>query len=128
MAKTETKAVICVACPLGCHVQVTMEGGRPVKALGAQCRKGLEYAAQEIQDPVRVLATTVPVTGGILPLLPVRTEGPVPRRMLRACMLALAQCRVQAPVRAGQIILENIAGTGVRVIASRDLPRLSSGL
>lgn len=122
MGETE---VVCVVCPLGCHITLTGEDGQ--KAEGARCSKGIDYARQELRDPMRVLTTTVRVRGGTLPLLPVRSQEPVPLRKIAECMLALREVEAVAPIRMGQVILDNVAGTGVKVVASRSLPTGSVG-
>lgn len=119
----EQTEVICVVCPLGCHI--TLCGEDEQRAEGARCSKGIEYARQELREPLRVLTTTVRVRGGTLPLLPVRTQEPVPLRRIAECMSALREIEVEAPISMGQVIIDNLAGTGAKVVASRSLPAKS---
>jgi len=88
---------------------------------GQGCKVGREYAEQEFTDARRVVTTTVGVRGGRLPLLPVRTASPIPRRLVLDAAKVLSEVAVEAPVVEGDIVLEDILGTGIDVVASRDL-------
>ena len=72
-------------------------------------------------NPTRVLTTTVAIEGGAHGRMPVRTEQPIPKGKLFEAVEALRQVRLTSPVHCGDVVLENILGTGVNVIASRDL-------
>lgn len=114
--------LICIACPVGCALEVTHEGKTIVKLEGNQCKIGIEYANTELTDPRRMVTTTVKVKGGIHPLLPVFTTAPIPKNLIFNLMDELRKKEVQAPILLGQIVLENALGTGVNIAASRDLP------
>lgn len=114
-----SKSITCTRCPMGCALTVTEAGGI-LAVTGQGCPRGEEYGRSEYTCPVRTLTTTVLVTGGAEPLLPVRTDRPIPKAMLFACMELVRSMSVAAPVSAGQILLENIAGTGANLIACAD--------
>jgi len=118
----EEKNFICTACPMGCKLIVRMEGDGVVKVLGHRCRRGETYGHQEAIAPQRMVASTVKVVGGLHPLLPVYTKGSVPKCRIAEVLAAIREIQVQAPVKATQVIIPNIIGTGVDVIASRDMP------
>lgn len=111
----------CINCPLSCSLELTEENGEVLQIKGNECKVGARYAEAEFADPRRVVTTTVPVRGGMLPLLPVRTVSPIPKRLVMDATRALAGVVVDAPVETGQVIAKNILGTGVDVIASRDM-------
>jgi CxxC motif-containing protein len=90
---------------------------------GFSCRRGKEYAVQEHTAPQRTVTTTVGITGGIWPRLPVRTSAPVPKDKVVAICHQLASICVQAPVQIGQVIVADVGGTGCDVIATREMAR-----
>lgn len=113
---------ICTTCPMGCRIRVVCENGKLLDAEGQACKRGLDYVRTELTDPRRMVATTVRVHGGRWPLVPVRTAAPVPKASIRNILSLLRQIQLQAPVTLGQVILADAAGTGVDVVASRDMP------
>ena len=114
-----TKSITCTRCPMGCTLTVTEKSG-VLTVTGQGGPRGEEYGRSEYTCPVRTLTTTVLVTGSVELLLPVRTNRPIPKEKLFDCMETVRNLRVAAPVRAGQVLLENIAGTGVDLIACAD--------
>ena len=114
---------LCINCPLGCTVELTEEDGEILEIAGAECKVGAKYAAEEFRDPRRKVSTTVRVAGGALPLLPVVSVSPIPRRMVREAVEVLADVVVEAPIADGQVIYSDILGTGVDVVSSRRLER-----
>lgn len=113
---------LCIGCPLGCRLEVEEdEQGAIVEVRGFSCRKGRDFATAEHTAPTRMVTTTVAVRGGIWPRLPVRTADPVPKHLVMTVCEALHDVEVRAPVRLGDVIVTDVAGTGVDVVASRDL-------
>lgn len=114
----------CTTCPSECllAVEVERDGGTAlvVDVKGNRCPRGEAFARQEITCPMRILATTVPVTGSDIELLPVRTAEAIPRALHADAMVELRRLCVDAPVRMGDIVIPNILDTGVDVIASLD--------
>lgn len=121
MAEEITK-IICITCPVGCTLEVTHEGKTLLKVDGQQCKKGMEYAEREFTDPRRMVTSTVKVRGGMFPLVPVYTEAPIPKPLIFDLLAELRKVELQAPVKVGQVVLKNALGTGVDVLASRNLP------
>ena len=72
---------------------------------------------------MRILTTTVRITGAIHRVLPVITADAIPLDLMKQAMDEVRTIRVEAPVKEGQVIRENLAGTGVALIASRSLAR-----
>ena len=91
---------------------------------GYTCKRGLEYAQQEFYEPKRILTTTIRVENGFLPLVPVRTDQPILRDKLNEAMKIIAEKKVKAPVKMGQVLIKNILGTDINIIASRDLAKI----
>jgi len=89
---------------------------------GYKCKKGLEYGEQELKDPRRIITTTLTVKGGFLPLVPVKTDKPLPKGLIFDLMKVIDGMSIEAPVEMGQILLENFQETGVNIVATRDLP------
>jgi CxxC motif-containing protein len=121
MAK-ETKKLICITCPMGCSLEVTHDGKTVYEVTGNGCKKGMGYAESEMSDPRRMVTSTVKVRGGSHPLVAVYTATAVPKPRIFDLLAALRLVELQAPVRMGQVVLENALGTGVNVVASRDSP------
>jgi CxxC motif-containing protein len=118
----ETANLICITCPMGCSLAVTHEGKAVLTVEGNQCKRGLDYAAHELSDPRRMVTTTVRVRGGLHPLSPVYTSAPIPKPLIFDVLDELRGVELQAPVHAGDVVLVNALGTGVNVLASRDMP------
>lgn len=117
----ETRELICIGCPMGCPVTVTLDSGEVLSIEGNTCKRGDDYARREVVSPTRMLTTTVPVIGGECATVPVKTSGEVPKQRLLDCARALRDVKLAAPVKAGDVILSNILDTGVDVIALRDV-------
>jgi len=122
-----TEEMICITCPMGCTLQVTHDGETLIHVDGNTCNRGLAYVESELTDPRRMVATTVRVRDGLHPLVPVYTESAFPKPQIFALLRKIREVEVEAPVKADQIILENALGTGINVIASRDMPRQAQG-
>lgn len=117
-----TFTYLCIGCPLGCRLEVDESPeGDIVEVRGFACRRGKEHAVQEHTDPRRMVTTTVAVEGGLWPRLPVRTETTVPKQAVVDVCTALRSIRVRTPVHLGDVIVRDVAGTGVDVVATRDL-------
>ena len=112
------KELICIVCPNGCHLQVDEENGFQVT--GNACPKGEEYGRNELLHPTRVLTGTVRLHGGPLPRCPVKTNGAIPKEKLLDAARALCGVDIAAPVRRGDVVLADVCGTGVDVVAARD--------
>jgi CxxC motif-containing protein len=116
------QTITCIVCPNSCRIRVKEDG---LDISGYQCKRGLEHARNEIGNPMRMLTATVAVTGAAFKLLPVISSAEVPRKMLRSCLRAIYGLRVQAPVRAGSVILSNVCGTGADILAARTMKKLT---
>lgn len=118
---SETKELVCVNCPMGCRITVEMEGKKVLSVRGNSCPRGKAYAESECVRPMRILTSTVSVSNGMHRVLPVITAEAIPLDLMKQAMEEVRRVKVKAPVKEGQTVLENIAGTGVALVASRSL-------
>ncbi len=118
-----TEEMICITCPMGCTLQVTHDAETLIHVNGNTCNRGLAYVQQELTDPRRMVATTVRVSHGLHPLVPVYTEEAFPKPRIFDLLERIREMEVEAPVVVNQIVLEDALGTGINVVASRDMPR-----
>ena len=113
------KELICIVCPKGCHLKV--DEGNDYAVTGNGCPRGAEYGKAELTNPTRVVTSTVRIEGAVLPRCPVKTNGAIPKGMIFEIMRELDQVNLTAPVTVGQVVIENVCGTGVNVVAARSL-------
>ncbi len=123
MSDEAAKELICILCPLGCKMQVSEKPGQPgeLKVRNIQCKKGKDYACEEYKNPTRILTSTVAIHNAPLPRLPVRTSRALPKKLVFPAMREIDRVEVTGPVKVGTVIIEDILGSGVDVIASRSL-------
>lgn len=112
--------ITCINCPVGCRLDVTLENGQVVSVTGNTCKRGETYARQECVDPQRMVTAVIPVAGSAAPLS-VKTRTPIPKKRIADCMRALSEVRIAAPVAAGSVVLADVCGTGVDVIATKSV-------
>ena len=113
------KELICIVCPKGCHLKVDEDNGYAVTGNG--CPRGAEYGKAELTNPTRVVTSTVRIVGAGLPRCPVKTNGAIPKGMIFEIMKALDGVELTAPVTVGDVVIENVCGTGVNVVAARTM-------
>lgn len=111
----------CIGCPIGCTLTVNIRE-KEIEVQGNNCPRGEKYARDEITCPKRTLTSTVALTGGSISRLSVKTETDIPRERIMDCMAEIRRVTVTAPVRIGDVVLPNCAGTGVNVIATKNIP------
>jgi CxxC motif-containing protein len=117
----ERRELTCISCPIGCHLQVDMEDGKVVKVTGNTCKRGQVYGEKECTNPTRIVTSSVRVIGGKLDVVSIKTARDIPKGKIFDCVEALKGLEVNAPVKIGDIILENAAGTGVSIIATKNI-------
>lgn len=123
MTEVHTTHYLCIGCPLGCRLEVDedLDTHAVVEVRGFSCRRGKEYALQEHTAPSRIVTTTVEIDRARWPRLPVRSNAPAPKGKVAEICRALRKVRVSAPVSMGDIIVADVLGTGVDIIAERDM-------
>lgn len=118
---SETRGLTCIRCPRGCQLVATIEGRSVTAVTGNACPRGAAYAADEVCHPMRCVTTTVAVTGSPLDaVVSVRTDGDVPKEKVADVVAVLATVRLEAPVHVGDLVLADVCGTGVNVVATRE--------
>ena len=110
--------ITCINCPVGCRMQVTVENGEVTNVTGNSCLRGLNYAKQECIAPQRMVTAVVTVQNRKTPVS-VKTRTPIPKEKIFACMACLSRLQVLAPLRMGDVLCQNVCGTGVDVIATK---------
>ena len=117
----ETRNLTCIGCPLGCAITVTMDGGNVVSITGNTCKRGSDYATKEVTHPTRIVTSTVCVRDGSIPMVSVKTAQDIPKEKIFEIMKYINALTVTAPVHIGDVLLKDIAGTGVDLIATKEV-------
>jgi len=115
------KRITCIICPIGCEILVKIEDGKCSSMEGIKCKKGEEYVINEVLNPKRMLTTSVLVENGIWPLLSVKSSEPIPKEKLFDALKEIKNTTIKAPVNSGQIIIKNVAETGICIIATKSV-------
>jgi CxxC motif-containing protein len=121
----ETRELICIGCPLGCPLTVTVENNEVTSVSGNTCPRGDAYARKEVTNPTRIVTSTVRVSGGVSPMVSCKTASDIPKGKIFDVTKALQAVCVPAPVTIGDVVLANAADTGVDVIATKNIDKLS---
>lgn len=114
----EKRELICIGCPLGCPLTVTIDGD-DIVVTGNTCKRGDDYGRKEVTNPTRIVTTTVPVKGGTIPMVSVKTKSAIPKGKIFDCMKELSEIELAAPVHIGDIVLAKCAGTDIPVVATK---------
>lgn len=117
----EKRELTCIGCPLGCALTVEMKDGEILSITGNTCKRGEEYACKEVTNPTRIVTSIVKVEGGKIPMVSVKTKSDIPKNKIFDCVKGLQSICVKAPVRIGDVIVPDIAGTGVPVVATKNV-------
>ena len=117
----EERNLTCISCPMGCPLTVVMENGEVVSVSGNTCKRGDIYARKEVTNPTRILTSTVRVEGGNADMVSVKTKEDVPKGKIFDCVKALKGVTVKAPVHIGDVIVSDVAGTGVDIVATKEV-------
>jgi CxxC motif-containing protein len=111
--------LICIVCPKGCHLSVDEENGYRVTGNG--CPRGAEYGKKELTNPTRVLTSTVRIAGALHRRCPVKTDRDIPKGLMMRAMRELDGIELTSPVKRGNIVVENLLGTGANLIVTKDM-------
>ena len=115
------KKLICIECPVGCLLSANIKDSMVIKVSGHKCPKGEEYAQNEIENPVRILTTTVMTENVSVRLLPVRTDRPIPKARIFDAMAKIRKICIRKPLKTGDIIAKNFLNLRVNLIATREI-------
>lgn len=117
----EKKELICIGCPMGCLLEVKIEDKKVIEVKGNSCKIGVTYAEKECTNPTRIVTSSVLVEDGELDVVSVKTERDIPKEKIVDSIKALKGVKVKAPINIGDIIVENIADTGINIIATKEV-------
>ena len=112
------KELICIVCPNGCHLKVDEQNGYAV--CGNKCDRGVDYGKTELQNPVRMVTSTVKLDGAASRRLPVKTSTAIPKHLIFDAMKVIDTLVVTAPVKVGDVLIADLLGTGVSVVACKN--------
>lgn len=115
--------LICIRCPIGCMLTVTAQQDGTLHVTGNTCKRGEEYGKKELTNPTRTVTSTVRVKNGSQPMAPVKTKEDIPKGKVKDCMEALRGIEVEAPIHIGDSILADVAGTGVDIVATKNIAK-----
>lgn len=118
----ENRELTCISCPMGCQMMVCIDN-EDIRVTGNICKRGEIYAKKEVTDPRRVVTSSIRVKNGDLIRVSVKTETDIPKDKIFDCMADIFKAEAVAPVKIGDIIIENCAGTGIAVVATRNVDK-----
>ncbi|MFZ2357160.1 MAG: DUF1667 domain-containing protein [Candidatus Omnitrophota bacterium] len=113
------KKMICIECPVGCVLEVDMDS-KPIRITGNECPKGENYAISEIENPQRILTSSVLTQGLALKMVPIKTDKPIPKKDLLKAMEVIKKIRLKKTVAVGDIVMKDLLGLGVNLVATRE--------
>lgn len=119
----ETRELTCINCPMGCRITVKLDGDNILSVEGNTCKRGDTYARTEVTAPVRTVTTTIKVINGVQDRISCKTKSPVPKDKMFKVMEAINKATCEAPVKIGDILIENAANTGILVVATKDVEK-----
>lgn len=117
----EKRELTCIGCPLGCGITVTLEKGIVKTVAGNTCPRGDAYARREVTNPTRIVTSTVHVSGGNAAMVPCKTKRDIPKEKIFDVIQALKNVTAAAPISIGDILISDIAGTGVEIVATKNV-------
>lgn len=120
----EEKMLICIGCPKGCNLKIEHIGKTIHEIIDYGCKIGLEYAKTEFIQPKRIITTTVKLNSGYLPFVPVKTKEPVNKEKIFEIMKVISKLEIESPVKVGDVVLSNLAGTGVDLVCTRNIKKV----
>lgn len=113
-----TEIITCINCPVGCRMEVTHEGENVLSVKGNTCKRGDTYARQECVAPLRMVTAVAPVKDREMPVS-LKTRTPIPKKLIEQCMKAVMAKPFEAPIHVGDVLIPDVCGTGVDVIATK---------
>ncbi len=118
-----TKKITCIECPIGCALFIDVENCKVTGVTGNKCPKGEKYAVSEIENPMRILTSSVLAEGMDLKMIPVRTDKPIPKNLMFKAADEIRKIKLKRPVNAGDVIMDNFMGLGASLVTTRGCHR-----
>lgn len=118
----EKRNLICIGCPMGCALEVTLDGGEVLSVTGNTCPNGDQYARKEVTNPTRIVTSSVRVSGSSANVKTVscKTRHDIPKEKIFDVIRDIKDVVVPCPVHIGDVVKANVAGTGVDMVATKD--------
>lgn len=120
----EERIITCIGCPMGCQLTAQVEDGKLASVTGYTCKRGKEYAEHEVTAPTRMVTSVLAVEGSPVPLC-VKTAQAIPKALIKDCLSEIRRAHPALPIAIGDVIVPDVCGTGVNVVATRNLSALS---
>ncbi len=118
-----SREMICINCPMGCHLTVDDTDKNNIIVTGNTCPRGKTYAINEVTAPKRMVTGSVRVIGGVIAMASVKTREAIPKELIFSCLEELKKVQLIAPVRIGDVVVANVCGCGVDVIATKNVEK-----
>lgn len=115
----EPREIVCIVCPNGCRILCEPSNGE-IRCSGQKCKRGVEYAKSELTHPMRSLTTSVKTVFPDAPVVSVRTDGEIDKSKIRDIIRSLAGVTIQQRIQIGDVVANNICGTGVNIVCTSD--------
>lgn len=115
------REITCTRCPMGCFLSVEMDDTKVLNVSGNTCIRGEEYGKKECTNPTRIVTSTIPVIGGAINVVPVKTDKDIPKDKIFELIKLLKNVKVNAPIKIGDVIYKNILGTDANIVATRNI-------
>lgn len=116
------KELVCIGCPRGCQLQIE-QSGETFIVTGNTCKRGEAFAISEMTEPKRTICSVVKTAFPEAPVLPVRVSADIPKARIFDVMEQLRAVTVTERIGRGDVIIPNVLGLGVDVIATSNLLR-----
>lgn len=117
----EKRELICIGCPMGCNLEALIDNEVVAKVNGNSCKIGENYAKKECTHPTRIVTTVVEVTNGTLDMVPCKTDKDIPKEKIFDVLSSLRGLKIEAPIKVGDVLIENICDTNVNIVATRSV-------
>ncbi len=116
-----SREMICINCPMGCHLTVDDSDANNIIVTGNTCPRGKTYAINEVTAPKRMVTGSVHVTNGKIPMVSVKTREAIPKELIFKSLELLKQVTLTAPVHIGDVAVADICGCGVDFIVTKNV-------
>lgn len=117
---TKIKELTCIVCPVGCVMHAKQDGDN-IEVSGNACKRGYTYAVDEMTNPKRMVTSSIMVLSGEMPLVSVKTKEAIPKEKIEETLVYIKKTKVNAPIKIGDILIKNVAGINVDIVATRNV-------
>ncbi len=111
------KEFVCIVCPNGCHLTADDDG----TIHNAGCRRGVEFAREEMTAPKRTVCSTAATVFADCPVVPVRTSKEIPKEKVGELMQMIRTLCVDRRMKRGEPLIRNLFGTEADLIVTSDM-------